>query len=186
MPQASLLIDSADDSSRFRRMNHSHPRQIDSLNPSSPVTFFLHTHSPSAPCVQTPPATPLLAQTPALSRRTPSACPGLSSRVSGGVAKTYVHTSSPRRSKTSSPLTQSQLGVPTANIPAEGLSEFPDLQVGVYYGVVALDPAKFESAAQVLPAVLSIGYNPFYKNKTRSIVCPSLLSLAIAPVGVVQ
>jgi riboflavin kinase len=55
----------------------------------------------------------------------------------------------------------------------------------VYYGVVALDPAKFQyqegqgedsssstagAAAAILPAVLSIGYNPFYKNKTKSIV----------------
>ncbi|KAF9884707.1 riboflavin kinase [Aspergillus nanangensis] len=67
-----------------------------------------------------------------------------------------------------------ELGIPTANIPADGLSEYPDLQVGVYYGVVALDPAKFNpdtqsSSAPILPAVLSIGYNPFYKNKTRSI-----------------
>ncbi|EAW13824.1 riboflavin kinase [Aspergillus clavatus NRRL 1] len=73
-----------------------------------------------------------------------------------------------------------ELGIPTANIPAEELAEHPDLQVGVYYGVVALDPAKFQyhgdasrkgedSQAAILPAVLSIGYNPFYKNKTRSI-----------------
>lgn len=55
----------------------------------------------------------------------------------------------------------------------------------MYYGVVALDPAKFQyqegqgststsstggAEAAVLPAVLSIGYNPFYKNKTKSIV----------------
>ncbi|PKX98511.1 riboflavin kinase [Aspergillus novofumigatus IBT 16806] len=77
-----------------------------------------------------------------------------------------------------------ELGIPTANIPAEGLAEYPDLQVGVYYGVVALDPAKFQyqegqgsgstsstagAEAAILPAVLSIGYNPFYKNKTKSI-----------------
>jgi riboflavin kinase len=61
----------------------------------------------------------------------------------------------------------------------------------VYFGVVALDPAtapgapgetvdregeengtKSNSEAKILPAVLSIGYNPFYKNKTRSIACP--------------
>ncbi|PWY92943.1 riboflavin kinase [Aspergillus heteromorphus CBS 117.55] len=64
-----------------------------------------------------------------------------------------------------------ELGIPTANIPAEGLDEYPDLSVGVYYGVVALDPARFayEDDAPILPAVLSIGYNPFYKNKTKSI-----------------
>ncbi|KAB8230591.1 riboflavin kinase [Aspergillus alliaceus] len=67
-----------------------------------------------------------------------------------------------------------ELGIPTANIPPDGLSDYPDLQVGVYYGVVALDPTKFAydgktSEATILPAVLSIGYNPFYKNTTRSV-----------------
>ncbi|PLN77414.1 riboflavin kinase [Aspergillus taichungensis] len=67
-----------------------------------------------------------------------------------------------------------ELGIPTANIPADELSEHPDLEVGVYYGVVALDPRQFSyegknASATVLPAVLSIGYNPFYKNKTKSI-----------------
>ncbi|KAL1970187.1 hypothetical protein VTN77DRAFT_6592 [Rasamsonia byssochlamydoides] len=85
-----------------------------------------------------------------------------------------------------------ELGIPTANIPPDGLDQYPDLQTGVYYGVVALDPARFvynkdESTAQtidgdgagagatttksatILPAVLSIGYNPFYKNTVRSV-----------------
>ncbi|KAE8376079.1 riboflavin kinase [Aspergillus bertholletiae] len=62
-----------------------------------------------------------------------------------------------------------ELGIPTANIPPEGLSDYPDLEVGVYYGVVALDPSRFTSEATILPAVLSIGYNPFYKNTTRSV-----------------
>ncbi|KAJ5894483.1 hypothetical protein N7495_006174 [Penicillium taxi] len=67
------------------------------------------------------------------------------------------------------------LGIPTANIPADDLSEkHPDLTTGVYYGVVALDPKNFayegESTGEtVLPAVLSIGYNPFYKNTVRSV-----------------
>lgn len=83
--------------------------------------------------------------------------------------------------------TSIQLGLPTANIPADDLSEkLPDLQTGVYYGVVALDPKKFvyENPATgqaenplgpvLLPAVLSIGYNPYYKNTVRSVVCPGL------------
>jgi len=82
----------------------------------------------------------------------------------------------------------SQLGIPTANIPPEGLFAYPDLQMGVYYGVAALDPAKFKyenvhdgvtgeattnatgAEAVIFPCVLSIGYNPFYKNKIRSVV----------------
>ncbi|KAF3400053.1 Riboflavin kinase [Penicillium rolfsii] len=70
------------------------------------------------------------------------------------------------------------LGIPTANIPAEDLSEqHPELTSGVYYGVVALDPqnlaqengAEKSNSATILPAVLSIGYNPFYKNTVRSV-----------------
>lgn len=75
-----------------------------------------------------------------------------------------------------------QLGIPTANIPAEGLAAYPDLQVGVYYGVVALDPARFafeDASSPIRPAVLSIGYNPFYKNQTRSIVRHPFLSGSI-------
>jgi hypothetical protein len=77
-----------------------------------------------------------------------------------------------------------QLGIPTANIPADGLSEFPDLKSGVYYGVSALDPTKFKedpngpdgksTTPTLYPCVLSIGYNPFYKNTVRSVVCISL------------
>ncbi|KAL5333436.1 riboflavin kinase-domain-containing protein [Aspergillus crustosus] len=91
-----------------------------------------------------------------------------------------------------------ELGIPTANIPVNGLEEAlpEELGVGVYFGVVALDPATapFSDAAaegtgekdnerkanaDILPAVLSIGYNPFYKNKTRSIeihILPPLTS----------
>lgn len=85
-----------------------------------------------------------------------------------------------------------KLGIPTANIPSDGLAAHPSLQTGVYYGVVALDPARFvfnkdepststsaaasaDSSKQeitILPAVLSIGYNPFYKNEVKSIVRP--------------
>jgi riboflavin kinase len=88
-----------------------------------------------------------------------------------------------------------QLGIPTANIPPDGLDAYPSLATGVYYGVVALDPARFiydkdestgqlvssdddqkphpaedSASATILPAVLSIGYNPFYKNEVKSIV----------------
>ncbi|ODM15849.1 Riboflavin kinase [Aspergillus cristatus] len=73
-----------------------------------------------------------------------------------------------------------ELGIPTANISADMLAEHPDLDIGVYYGVVALDPSRFNytetsssspqgTSGKILPAVLSIGYNPFYKNKERSI-----------------
>ncbi|KAI1929457.1 riboflavin kinase [Ophidiomyces ophidiicola] len=78
-----------------------------------------------------------------------------------------------------------ELGIPTANIPAEGLSEHPSLNSGVYYGVAALDPRKFEPSntsdkeTRIFPCVLSIGYNPFYKN-TEIHILPHL-SLESAP-----
>jgi len=112
-----------------------------------------------------------------------------------------------------------ELGIPTANIPLEGLSiaGHTDLESGVYYGWASLDfstiPSKsssaeasestaeqkkqqssnhavadLEASAQiageapaddlstkaengriVYPTVLSIGYNPYYANPTRSI-----------------
>lgn len=104
----------------------------------------------------------------------------------------------------------SQLGIPTANIPLSGLSinGHSDLDSGIYYGFCTLDhstiassttpstvpsatddksvPSKSSSHAvldlsypstspstsgrsPVYPTVLSIGYNPYYKNTTRSI-----------------
>lgn len=66
-----------------------------------------------------------------------------------------------------------QLGIPTANIPPEGLDAYPSLSSGVYYGWVGLSlkpsPDTPSTAAVVYPAVLSIGYNPFYKNTVRSV-----------------
>lgn len=77
---------------------------------------------------------------------------------------------------TSDKTNRAKLGIPTANIPADGLDRYPDLETGVYYGVVALDSSS-PAGSGILPAVLSIGYNPFYKNEVRSVVCcPSFLS----------
>ncbi|KAK5100187.1 riboflavin kinase [Exophiala xenobiotica] len=70
-----------------------------------------------------------------------------------------------------------ELGIPTANIPPEGLSAHPDLTTGIYFGYASLqhpqqDPkpeTDTEPGIEIYPCVLSIGYNPFYANKTRSI-----------------
>ncbi|KIW30005.1 uncharacterized protein PV07_05786 [Cladophialophora immunda] len=98
-----------------------------------------------------------------------------------------------------------ELGIPTANIPTEGLStEHPTLPSGIYYGFVGLSLKSCPSAAaastpassspsttttslsstnttssssappappliSIHPAVLSIGFNPFYKNTVRSV-----------------
>lgn len=65
-----------------------------------------------------------------------------------------------------------QLGIPTANIPISGLSVggHEDVASGVYYGWAGLSssPATGDVPA-VYPMVMSIGWNPFYKNTVRSV-----------------
>ncbi|RMJ22684.1 hypothetical protein PHISP_06447 [Aspergillus sp. HF37] len=73
-----------------------------------------------------------------------------------------------------------ELGIPTANIPPDGLAAYPDLASGVYFGVVVLENPAAAAAAKatkedgqmdgvIRPAVLSIGFNPFYGNTVRSV-----------------
>ncbi|KAK7564078.1 hypothetical protein IWX92DRAFT_296171 [Phyllosticta citricarpa] len=79
-----------------------------------------------------------------------------------------------------------ELGIPTANIPIEGLSVggHSDLESGVYYGWAGLDfhdssnvktPTNGSSASfstptkNIYPMAMSIGWNPFYKNSVRSV-----------------
>ncbi|CAD0096906.1 unnamed protein product [Aureobasidium vineae] len=60
-----------------------------------------------------------------------------------------------------------ELGIPTANIPLSGLTVggHDDIESGVYYGYCSL--SSFPST--VFPQVMSIGWNPFYKNSVRSV-----------------
>jgi riboflavin kinase len=62
-----------------------------------------------------------------------------------------------------------ELGIPTANIPVEGLAVAgqKDLESGIYFGWAGID---FQGDC-VYPMVMSIGWNPFYKNEKRSVVC---------------
>ena len=86
-----------------------------------------------------------------------------------------------------------QLGIPTANIPVDGVTWIDDAQSGVYFGWAGIklppdhpdrsspsinppsaSPASLLPAAKaaegyrIYPMVMSIGYNPFYKNTVRS------------------
>lgn len=55
------------------------------------------------------------------------------------------------------------LGFPTANFPDDVTKNLPeDLQCGVYCGYANVDDGE------VYKMVMSIGYNPFYKNKQKS------------------
>ena len=76
----------------------------------------------------------------------------------------------------------SQLGIPTANIPIDGLTVggHSDIESGVYYGWAGLSPSSATSGdahggkdsqtkGTVYPMVMSIGWNPFYKNTVRSV-----------------
>ncbi|CAG9838452.1 unnamed protein product [Diabrotica balteata] len=56
-----------------------------------------------------------------------------------------------------------ELGTPTANLPMEAVNQLPDdLDTGVYYGFASVN------GGEVYKMVMSIGWNPFYKNKTKS------------------
>lgn len=87
-----------------------------------------------------------------------------------------------------------ELGIPTANLPIEGLAVGgnDDLESGVYYGFAGLqrsspvegaeshtlgrrkeDGEKEEAGKEkengVYPMVMSVGWNPYYKNEKRSV-----------------
>lgn len=75
-----------------------------------------------------------------------------------------------------------QLGIPTANLPVDDALTpwIADIPSGVYFGYasLALSPTHPDQPASattsspgsfsVFPMVMSIGYNPFYKNTVRS------------------
>jgi riboflavin kinase len=80
-----------------------------------------------------------------------------------------------------------QLGIPTANIPVEGVSWIETAESGVYFGWAGIQlpsshpsllpepasstappAAKVAEGWRIYPMVMSIGYNPFYKNTVRS------------------
>ncbi|KAL6874995.1 hypothetical protein J3F83DRAFT_729470 [Trichoderma novae-zelandiae] len=72
-----------------------------------------------------------------------------------------------------------ELGIPTANLPVDDaltpwISNVPS---GVYFGYASLalpashpdrPPSSPDGSFAVFPMVMSIGYNPFYKNTVRS------------------
>lgn len=82
-----------------------------------------------------------------------------------------------------------ELGIPTANIPLAGLSVGgnEDVESGVYYGWAGVDvddtglrkekggngEGEGEGGGGVWGMVMSIGWNPYYKNEVRSVVCMS-------------
>ncbi|RPA90069.1 riboflavin kinase [Choiromyces venosus 120613-1] len=72
-----------------------------------------------------------------------------------------------------------ELQIPTANIPIDGLrvGGCETVESGVYYGYAGLDLPTTTTASddderggsKVFPMVMSIGWNPFYKNSVRSV-----------------
>ncbi|KLU88632.1 riboflavin kinase, partial [Magnaporthiopsis poae ATCC 64411] len=73
-----------------------------------------------------------------------------------------------------------ELGIPTANLPVDASATpwIAEAKSGVYFGWASLNlPASHPQASTtgtgtstyaVFPMVMSIGYNPFYKNTVRS------------------
>lgn len=63
-----------------------------------------------------------------------------------------------------------KLGIPTANLPVDSKITpwIDDMPSGVYFGYASLFLAASSPTPEVFPMVMSIGYNPFYKNTVRS------------------
>ncbi len=62
-----------------------------------------------------------------------------------------------------------ELGIPTANYPEEVVEKLPsELNTGVYCGWASVDNGD------VHKMVLSLGWNPYYKNEKKSMVGISL------------
>lgn len=63
-----------------------------------------------------------------------------------------------------------ELQIPTANIPVAGLEVggCETIESGIYYGFARLN-LHDEKKGAVFPMVMSIGWNPFYKNTVRSV-----------------
>ncbi|KAI7900728.1 uncharacterized protein BX663DRAFT_532150 [Cokeromyces recurvatus] len=58
-----------------------------------------------------------------------------------------------------------QLGIPTANLSDEAINALVSgLETGVYYGWTQIG----ESGSEVYPMVMSLGWNPYFKNDKRS------------------
>ncbi|KAL3313673.1 hypothetical protein Ciccas_007728 [Cichlidogyrus casuarinus] len=56
-----------------------------------------------------------------------------------------------------------QLGIPTANYPKEVVDQLPaNIDVGVFCGFAQVENGEIH------PMVMSIGFNPFFKNKLKS------------------
>jgi riboflavin kinase len=56
-----------------------------------------------------------------------------------------------------------ELGIPTANLNMEELGAAGEsLETGIYYGVAKLDNVEYNS-------VVSVGWNPFYKNEKKTV-----------------
>jgi riboflavin kinase len=110
-------------------------------------------------------------------RDRPSACtttthePHSKQRTKTRIPK-HTQDNKPTKSPQANTPSPSQLGIPTANIPISGLSVggHSDVASGVYYGWAGLSPSPATSnKSAVFPMVMSIGWNPFYKNTVRSV-----------------
>lgn len=63
-----------------------------------------------------------------------------------------------------------ELGCPTANIPIGPYTDtLQKLPTGVYFGFSSFTDPKSQYAGITFPTALSIGWNPFYKNKEKTI-----------------
>lgn len=65
-----------------------------------------------------------------------------------------------------------ELGIPTANLNMEELGDVGDtLETGIYYGYARLGESRYDT-------VVSVGWNPYYKNERKTIEAHLLASLS--------
>lgn len=97
-------------------------------------------------------------------------------KVISGFGRGSKEVTPPLRHSPYSPSSHTQLGIPTANLPVDEAATpwIADMPSGVYYGYASLASSSSHpdlppsSPFHVFPMVMSVGYNPFYKNTVRS------------------
>ncbi|RHZ77048.1 hypothetical protein Glove_186g140 [Diversispora epigaea] len=76
-----------------------------------------------------------------------------------------------------------ELGIPTANLSEDAIKTLcHDVNTGIYFGWAQINnnnndndnKDNKDNEYRVYPMVMSLGWNPYYKNEKRSAVCISL------------
>lgn len=175
---------------------HTHSPSLTHIRPRTCVQSALHSLAVHATTHRTPHNTPspLLSPSPhpVLPTKEGETQRQRESTLPASLPSGHLHPSHVHFSHRPHDLTQTQLGIPTANLPVDATVTpwISDAKSGVYFGWAALELGKDhpnykppssssppagqgESGENkggfcIFPMVMSIGYNPFYNNTVRS------------------